>query len=201
MVFTIGKKYTEEQFLKGCQMSDEKLRNETYKAWAPYMKGVCIRYVADHELAEDIMHDAFIKVFVGVGNVTWRGDGSFKGWVVRIMVNCCIDHLKTAKRLPSLSIDYVDDIAEDYDDTDESTSLLNVVREKGVSREELVGMLESLPESHRVVFNMYAIEMMRHKEISELLGITEEASRKRLGRARLQLRELLTDRYRLTKKQ
>ena len=192
MLFSIGKKHTEEQLLKGCQKRNEKIRDETYKTWAPYMKGVCLRYVADVDLAEDIMHEAFIKVFLNVEKFVWKGDGTFKAWMVRIMVNCSIDYLKQSKRLVCLPIDSAGEIAdEDNEQSDEETSLCGMVKKHDVSKDELMAMLESLPEANRVVFNLYAIEQLRHKEIAEVLGIAEEASRARLKRARIQLKEKL----------
>lgn len=190
MLFSIGKKYTEEQLLKGCQKRDEKIRNEIYSTWAPYMKAVCLRYLANDELAEDIMHEAFIKVFTNVDKLVWKGDGSFKAWVVRVMVNCSIDYLKQAKRLNNVSIDDVAEIADDYEDEDDS-SLFGMIKKQGIGKDELMAMLESLPESNRLVFNLYAIEQLKHKEIAEVLDIAEEASRARLKRARIQLKEKL----------
>jgi len=190
MLFTIGKKHTEEQQLKGCQKRDDKIRGETYKTWAPYMKAVCLRYVADAELAEDIMQDAFIKIFSSVDKLEWKGDGSFKAWMVRIMVNSSIDFLKKEKRLVTVSIDYLEEISNDEEQDDE-TSLFGMVKQQGLGKDELMAMLESLPESNRLVFNLYAIEQLKHKEIAEVLGIAEEASRARLKRARIQLKEKL----------
>jgi len=190
MLFTIGRKYTEEQLLIGCQKRIEKIRNQTYIIWAPYMKAVCLRYVADGELAEDIMHEAFIKVFLNIDKFEWKGEGTFKAWMVRVMVNCCIDNIKKTKRIGTLSIDYAEDIV-DEEDSDDDNSLFGIVKRQGICREELMKMLESLPESNRLVFNLFAIEQMKHKEIAELLGIAEEASRARLKRARIQLKEKL----------
>jgi len=190
MLFTIGKKHTEEQQLKGCQKRDDKIRTETYKTWAPYMKAVCLRYVADAELAEDIMQDAFIKIFNSVDKLEWKGDGSFKAWMVRIMVNSSIDFLKKEKRLVTVSIDFSEEISNEEEQDDE-TSLFGMVKQQGLGKDELMAMLESLPESNRLVFNLYAIEQLKHKEIAEVLGIAEEASRARLKRARIQLKEKL----------
>jgi len=108
------------------------------------------------------------------------------------MVNCSIDYLKQSKRLVSVPIDYAGEIAdEDNEQSDEETSLFGLVKKHDVGKDELMAMLESLPEANRVVFNLYAIEQLRHKEIAEVLGIAEEASRARLKRARIQLKEKL----------
>jgi len=192
MLFTIGKKHTEEQLLTGCQKHDEKARNDTYTIWAPYMKAVCLRYVADAQCAEDIMHEAFIKVFLNVEKVIWKGEGTFKAWMVRVMVNNSIDYLKQVKRLNTMSIDYLDNYSDEDEDQEDEASLLGIVKQKGIAKDELMAMLESLPETNRVVFNLYAIEQMKHKEIAQVLGIAEEASRARLKRARIQLKAKLT---------
>lgn len=192
MLFAKKKKLTEEQLLLGCQKGNREICNMLYQELAPYMKAVCKRYVIEQQTAEDIMHDAFIKVFAEVGSFTWKGEGTFRAWVVRIMINASIDYLKqTAKRNEHNYNDSFD-IAESFDDNnDDDESLLGMVKQKGIGRDELMEMLETLPETTRLVFNLYAIEQLKHKDIANILGIAEEASRTRLKRARIQLREKL----------
>ena len=127
---------------------------------------------------------------MNVDKLDWKGDGTFKAWIIRIMVNASIDALKKIKRIGLLSIDLIDDIADD-EEVEDDNSLFGLVKQCGLGKEELMEMLESLPESNRLVFNLYAIEQMKHKEIAQLLGIAEEASRARLKRARIQLKEKL----------
>lgn len=193
MLFTKHTMQTEEQLLHACKRGDERARNQVYQNWASYMKGVCYRYVGDMQLAEDVMHDAWIKVFTKLNTVQWQREGSFKAWVVRVMVNACIDYLKQARRLTSMSIDYAEDVCDEPEIDDASASLLAHVSSHGITKEELLQLLESLPEANRVVFNLYAIEQLRHRDIADMLGIAEEASRTRLKRARKQLQELLAE--------
>ena len=191
MFFNTQKKLSEEQLFTGCVKGDRKVCGTLYREWAPYMKAVCKRYVANSEIAEDIMHEAFIKVYEGVGKIQWKGDGTFKAWVVRVMINACIDYIKSENNRNQHRIEDIFDIAETDDDIEEDISLLGIVKQKGITRDDLMEILETLPESTRLVFNLYAIEQLKHKEIAELLGIAEEASRTRLKRARLQLKEKL----------
>ena len=182
---------TEEELLAGCKRADERIQARVYELWAPYMKGVCLRYVGYYDLAEDIMHEGFIKVFLGAKKVEWLGANSFKGWVTRVMVNLCIDHLKKEKRINKVNIDTADIGDEDTEKEPTEVFSLQMVEEKGLSKEQLLQMVDSLPETTRLVFNLYAIEQMSHREIATTLGIAEEASRTRLKRARIKLKELL----------
>ena len=106
------------------------------------------------------------------------------------MVNLSLDYLKKQKRITIIPVEFAWDEIEDEED-DDVNSLFEMVKRKGISKEELLVMLESLPETTRLVFNLFAIEQLKHKEIAETLGIAEEASRTRLKRARLQLKEKL----------
>lgn len=196
MLFTKQTIQSEEQLLQACKRGDERARNQVYQQWASYMKGVCYRYVGNMQLAEDVMHDAWIKVFTKLDQLQWQREGSFKAWVVRVMVNACIDYLKQARRLTSMSIEYAEELCDEPETDENSASLLAQVSAQGIAKEDLLQLLESLPEANRVVFNLYAIEQLRHRDIADMLGIAEEASRTRLKRARKQLQDLLAERCR-----
>ena len=201
MFKTITKKTQEEELLVGCKKHDEQSREGVYQQWSPFMKGVCVRYVSDMAVAEDLMHEGFVKVFLGLHKVEWRGPGSFKGWVVRVMVNCCIDYLKQQKKLLEVPVDMASMVAVSEDDFDDEGSFsFEAAKNSGINCNDLLEILSTLPESIGVVFNMYAVEGMWHKIIAEILGIAEEASRARLKRARMQLREKLAIRLKQIEK-
>jgi RNA polymerase sigma-70 factor (ECF subfamily) len=190
MVLGFGKKYSEQQLIIDCKVHNKKAQQQIYEMLAPYMKGICMRYVLDIAAAEDIMQEGFIKVFANIQAFEYKGDGSLRAWISRIMVNLSLDYLKKQKRITIIPVEFAWDEIEDEED-DDVNSLFEMVKRKGISKEELLVMLESLPETTRLVFNLFAIEQLKHKEIAETLGIAEEASRTRLKRARLQLKEKL----------
>lgn len=190
MVLGFGKKHTEQQLVIDCKAYNKKAQQLIYEMLASNMKGVCVRYVLDVATAEDLMHEGFIKVFAQIQSFEWKGEGSLRAWISRIMVNLSLDYLKKQKRTTNISVEYALNEIDD-DDDDDVYSLFEMVKRKGISKEELIKMLQTLPETTRLVFNLYAIDQLKHKEIAEILGIAEEASRTRLKRARLQLKEKL----------
>jgi RNA polymerase sigma factor (sigma-70 family) len=138
--------------------------------------GVCVRYAKDTFEAEDMLQLGFIKVFKKVSE--FRGEGSFEGWIRRIMVNTAIEvYRKNQRTLNVVDIDHV---------YDEPQSMFDMT---GLETKDLLTLIRQLPVGYRIVFNMYVIEGYSHKEIGEQLGISEGASKSQLSRARALLRE------------
>ncbi len=146
-----------------------------YKQTASKMLAVCMRYAKDRMEAEDVLQIGYIKVFQKVKE--YRGDGSFEGWIRRIMVNAAIESYR--KNLRSMSVVPIED-AYDQPSTGFDFSRLGM--------QDLMSVVQKLADGYRLVFNMYAIEGYSHKEISETLGISEGASKSQLSRARAILR-------------
>lgn len=145
------------------------------------MMGICCRYVRDRAMAEDLLHDGFITVFTKIGE--YRGDGSFEGWIKRIFVNTALGHLR--KRNPIKDSDQIDNVAWlDSGDTD--------ALEK-ISADDLRDKITSLPDGYRTILNLYAVEGYSHKEIGEMLGISENTSRSQYFRARGKLVEMIAE--------
>jgi len=146
------------------------------------MFGVCLRYAKDREEAEDNLHDGFVTVFSKLKD--FRHEGSFEGWVRRIMVNISINRYRQKQQLVLV---------------DEERKLDSVVGEEvalgSIPMEELVRVIQELPPRYRMVFNLYVMEGYSHTEISRELGITEGASRSNLSRAREILRAKLQQQY------
>lgn len=143
------------------------------------MLGVCMRYAKDTEQAEDILQDGFVKVFNKLSD--FKNEGSLEGWVRRIMVNTALDQIrKNAKTMSDLSIDDVGYKIENNDFLVEN-----------LMAEDLMKMVQAMPEGYKVVFNMFAIEGYSHNEIAETLGISENTSKSQYSRARAYLRERL----------
>lgn len=141
------------------------------------MYGICLRYAPSHETAQDLLHDGFIKVFTVIDSYT--GKGSLEGWMKRVFVNLALENIRKMKMYPALEeIQNVPDIITDEWDEVES-----------IREEELMKMIEELPDGYRTVFNLYAIENFSHKEIAAMLGIAESTSRSQYIRARQLLQE------------
>ena len=136
------------------------------------MMGVCLRYVSDRETARDILQDGFVKVFTGIDSYT--GMGSFEGWMRKIFVNCALEYLRKSDVLRD---------AVDLEHTGElSGNSYSAIAE--LSARELMNLVQELPAGFRTIFNLYAVEGFSHKEISDMLNITESTSRSQYTRAK-----------------
>ncbi len=169
-------KFTIDSLLEGCKKGERKAQEHLYKMLAPKMMGVCMRYAKDTYEAEDILQVGFIKVFQKVAE--FRGEGSFEGWIRRIMVNSAIESYR--KNLRSLNVVDIDEVHDQPQSTFDMS---------GLELKDLMKLVQSLSNGYRLVFNMYVIEGFSHKEIAEELGISEGASKSQLSRARAILKE------------
>ncbi|RZL12130.1 MAG: sigma-70 family RNA polymerase sigma factor [Pedobacter sp.] len=140
------------------------------------MMAVCMRYAKDRMEAEDVLQVGYVKVFQKVKE--YRGDGSFEGWIRRVMVNTAIESYR--KNLRTLSVVPIED-AYEQPATGFDFSRLGM--------QDLMKVIQKLADGYRMVFNMYVIEGYSHKEIAETLGISEGASKSQLSRARAILKE------------
>lgn len=152
------------------------MQEALYRQTSAKMLAVCMRYAKDRMEAEDVLQVGYIKVFQKVGE--YRGEGSFEGWIRRIMVNAAIESYR--KNLREMSVVPIED-AYEQPATGFDFSRLGM--------QDLMKVIQKLADGYRLVFNMYAIEGYSHKEISESLGISEGASKSQLSRARAILRE------------
>ena len=172
----LDRTFTIDSLLDGCKKGDRKAQESLYKALASKMMGVCMRYAKDTFEAEDILQMGFVKVFQKV--TEFRSDGSFEGWIRRIMVNTAIETYR--KNLRSLNVVDIDEVYDQPQSTFDMGKLeLN----------DLMKLVQQLSNGYRIVFNMYAIEGYSHKEIAKELGISEGASKSQLSRARAILKE------------
>jgi RNA polymerase sigma factor (sigma-70 family) len=168
--------YTIDSLLEGCRRGDRKAQESLYKTLASRMLGICLRYAKDTFEAEDVLQMGFVKVFQKVSD--FRGEGSFEGWIRRIMVNTAIESYR--KNLRNLNIVDIDEV---YDQPQNTFDM------SGLELKDLLKLVQQLPNGYRLVFNMYVIEGYSHKEIAKQLGITEGASKSQLSRARAILKE------------
>ena len=142
------------------------------------MLSICLRYIAQRDEAEDIMISAFTKIFQKIDQ--YKGDGSFEGWMRRIVVNDCLSQLRKSRNM------YLESSIEMLE-TEPDFHLL----EDHLEVEDLMRLISDLPIGYRTVFNLYAIEGYSHKEVAEALNIQESTSKSQLSRARVLLQKEL----------
>lgn len=145
-----------------------------YTQFSPKMLSICRQYIKDVHQAEDIMITAFMKVFANLKNFEHKG--SFEGWIRRIMVNESISFLRVQKKVSFLEDEYY-----------KEDGFNNI--ESNFSVEDIQALIDSLPDGYRMIFNLYAIEGYKHKEIADMLGINEGTSKSQLSHARKMLQE------------
>lgn len=172
----------DKHLLDSCIKGDREAQRVLYDRLASRMFPVCIRYVGDRTLAEDVLQEGFITLFTKLKD--YKGDGSFEGWARRIFVTTALMSLRKKDALKmSEELDAVKGMKAD------TTSQI-----QNIGYKELMELVMSLPPGFRTVFNMYAIEGYSHKEIAETLGITETTSRTQFSRARVWLQNKIQER-------
>ncbi|WP_370580145.1 RNA polymerase sigma factor [Mucilaginibacter sp. FT3.2] len=169
--------YTLEQLVDRCKAGERKAQELLYKQLSGKMFAVCMRYATDRMEAEDMLQNGFIKVFGKIAD--YRGDGSFEGWVRRIMVHSSIEYYRKHHKMMQVV---------DIDDAGAEPSV-NPIAAANLDAKVLMGLIQQLAPGYRIVFNLYALEGYAHKEIAEIVGITEGASKSQLSRARTILKE------------
>ena len=170
----------ENEIIRGCIKGDRYYQNLLYKTYSSRMLAVCMRYFKQRDEAEDCLQEGFVKVFK---NIHLFGEkGSFEGWIRKIMVNTAINIFRANQRL-IISRELNDDDSFIASDEHDYTEIY--------SADYLMNLIQNLPDGYRVIFNMYAIEGYSHKEISEIMNISEGTSKSQLSRARALLQEKL----------
>lgn len=169
----------EDQILaEGCSAGSDAARRELYDRYAGRLLAICMRYAGDRATAEDLMHDAFLKIYGAFDRFTYRGPGSLRAWVERVTVNVALEWLRRRSRFDSVPLDEGRAAAGAVDPEPAAEEIARV------PRGELLRMVGELPEGYRAVFNLYCIEGYSHREIAERLGINEKSSSSQLSRAR-----------------
>jgi RNA polymerase sigma-70 factor (ECF subfamily) len=166
----------EQSIIKLATENNRYAQQQIYTKFAPRMLSVCRNYIKDVHQAEDVMITAFMKVFVHLKN--FESKGSFEGWIRRIMVNESISFIRAQKKVSFLEDEYY-----------KEQGFNNI--ESNFSVEDIQSLIDNLPEGYKMIFNLYAIEGYKHKEIAEMLGINEGTSKSQLSHARKMLQELI----------
>ncbi|HEX2921733.1 MAG TPA: sigma-70 family RNA polymerase sigma factor [Bacteroidales bacterium] len=171
---------SDQQIIEGCAKHDRIAQQELYDQYSRFLLGVCMRYATDRSEAEDILQESFLKIFFSIKD--FSGSGSFIGWLRKVAVNTAITHYHR-----NLKFRYHLEI-EEYVSIEAGVSSFE---EDFFTSDELQKVLNDLPAGYRMVFNLYAIEGYKHKEIAEMLGIDVNTSKSQYSRARSALREKL----------
>ncbi|MBU2915158.1 RNA polymerase sigma factor [Reichenbachiella agariperforans] len=173
----------EKQLIKGCLKGDRHAQESLYQQFASQMYVVCLRYTKAQQEAEDVLQESFIKVYKQLKN--FKGNSSLFFWIKRIVINTALNHQRSKLYLyPMVDI-------EDLSQTRTTPTNLSEY-----SMDELLQMIKELPQSSQVIFNLYAIEGYKHREIAEMLEINEGTSKSQYARAK----QLLQDKMQETKK-
>ena len=159
-----------DRIIDKCKQGDRQAAEKIYQIFSAKMFALCLRFSKDRADAEDTLQDGFIKI--RKNEMIYTGKGSFEGWMKRIMINTAME--KFRKNSPLQIVEELPEI-EDNEDIDEEVSIPEQV---------LADFVNQLPERYKMVFNLYVIEEMSHKDIAALLGINEGTSKSNLARAR-----------------
>lgn len=169
-----------KEILAGCIKGESSAQRKLFDSYSHLLLGVCMRYAANIEEAEDVMQEGFVKIFLNIKE--FKGEGSIVAWMRRIMINTAITHYHKMKKHR-----YHDDL----DEVKETTFDDYQWEESEFTREELYKVIQRMPEGYRMVFNLYAVEGYKHREIAEIMGIDENTSKSQYSRARKWLQERL----------
>ncbi len=173
-----------EKIIKGCQKQKKKYQEALYNQYASEMFSLCVRYTKTQEDAEDIFHEAFMKIFEKITD--YQGNGSFEGWMKRVFINASINSYHKYKRTKSRYISY--DGVEGDAWTEADVGIID-----NLSVNELMILVDSLPEGYKLVFNLYVVEGYAHKEIAEMLNISEGTSKSQLFKAKKILKKMVIE--------
>lgn len=168
--------YSEQEIIAGCRQKDRAIQEHLYKTYYSVFLKVCARYAKDMQDAEQLLNDGFLKVFTQIDN--FKNTGSFEGWIRRIVINTCLDYLRSSS-LKEEMVMHVKAIPA------EESNL--AVTNDGIERiefKDMVKMIQSLPAMTRTVFNLSVFDGFNHKEISTQLSISEGTSHWHLHQAR-----------------
>ena len=165
-----------DEIVEGCKNNNRKAQKLLYDKYAPILMGICIRYALSTDEAQDVLQEGFFKILKQINQ--FQNKGSFEGWMKRIMVNTAITNYR--KNLKHYNQYDIDDVHSDIN----STSMFN----SDFTHDELLKIIHELPKGYREIFNLYAIDGYKHKEIAEMLNIDIATSKSQYSRAKKALR-------------
>jgi RNA polymerase sigma factor (sigma-70 family) len=169
---------TEADFkiIEGCIKGKRRAQNKLYGKYAPMLLGICLRYARNKDEAEDILQEGFIKIFSSISG--FRGEGSFEGWLKRIIVNTAITHNKQSlKHQFHADIEEIEETKIKFGDMEE----IPLIK---IPQATLMNLIQKLPDGYKMVFNLYVFEQYTHQEIADFLGVSVNTSKSQLMKAR-----------------
>ena len=170
---------TDEQIVKGCIDKNAIAQKTLYEKFVRKMMGVCLRYCDSTEEAEDVVQNGFISIFENIES--FKGTGSLEGWIRKIMVNTALTNIRKNKKLKqNIELDSVEFMLPS-----------NIYQNDSFAAKDLLKIIQALPVGFKTVFNLYAIEGYSHKEIGEMLNISEGTSKSQYSRAKAHLQKII----------
>jgi len=167
-----------QELIEGCKQQNAKAQGALYKRYSSVLFGICLKYSPNRAEAEDNLQDAFITIFSRVEQ--YQGKGSFEGWIKRITVNTALQKYRKKKVFDISNEQQIEDVQVEVEEID-------------IPLDFLLKIIQELPDRYRLVFNLYVLDGYSHKEIAEMLGISDGTSKSNLARARMILKTKVTD--------
>jgi RNA polymerase sigma factor (sigma-70 family) len=178
-----------KEIIEGCLRNDRRSQEAIFKLFYGKMMVVCMRYTNDKDTAQEVLQEGFMKVFEKLGAFDYKG--SFEGWVRRIVANTAIDSIRRSKKNPILT-----DNDNDFKIGGENPMEVQETVELGEIKAEMaMEAIQKLSPAYRTVFNLYVLEEYSHKEIAEMLGISEGTSKSNLAKAKMNLQKILNHQF------
>ena len=173
MLRTVHNQNSIENWVKDAAKGDQQAQRHIYNELSGVLYSICLRYMGNEDDAKDVFQEGFVKLFDNLNS--FRFDGSFEGWAKRIMVNMALTQLRKRKPMSDVEMENHEEVAHDQD----------VLSKMGA--DDLMRLIRELPDGYREVFSLYAVEGYSHKEIADMLEISEGNSKLRMNRARKML--------------
>ncbi len=173
---------TEKQLLEAIRGGERAALRRLYDRYSGYAMAIALRYVPERDEVHDVMQDSFVKILTAIGQFEYRGEGTLKSWVARIVCNNAIEHLRASSRFTF--VDAIPDVAQEPDEE------LDI---GDMPPDLLMEMIGRLPPNYRTVLNLFVFEQRSHKEIASRLGIKENSSSSIFFRAKRMLAKMISD--------
>ncbi len=177
-----------DKIIAGCINNERRAQEMLFRKFYGKMLAVVFRYISDRDTAQEVLQNAFIKVFEKL--VSYNNQGSFEGWIRRIVANTSIDHVRKNKEFFQEIQDY-----NSYDTAEDPIEIKEKAQMDEIKSELAMKAIEKLSPAYRTVFNMYVMEEFTHKQIAEKLGISEGTSKSNLAKARAKLSGMLNEQF------
>lgn len=171
-----------DDLLQGCIAGKRAYQKQLYELYYGKMMAICMRYTNNYEEARDVLHEGFVKVFKNLHR--YKPSHSLESWIRRIMINTSIDHYRKNKK-------HRHQVDLDYASTKADKNTVDVIHK--MSADEIMKLVQQLTPAYRTVFNLYVVEGYNHREIGELLGISEGTSKSNLAKARGKLKKMIKE--------